>query len=217
MLLVSATPGVVCGALAADCAPILLADAEARVVAAAHAGWKGALGGMVEGAIGQMEQLGARRDRLRAVIGPCISPASYEVGLEFLEQFVAADPAYAAHFAPGATAAKRMFDLPGFVLGRLRAAGVGACEWIGRDTCAEGDLFFSNRHAFKQGEPDYGRLLSAIMLEPGARPPSEPAGKLYRRGRGLRQSRNGRGAGRAIPPLAAGIGSLRDRLARRRC
>jgi YfiH family protein len=163
---VSRTPGVVCGALAADCAPVLLADPEARVVAAAHAGWKGALGGVVAAAVERMEGLGARRDRLRAVVGPCIGPASYEVGLEFLEGFVAVDPAHEAFFAPGASAEKRMFDLPGFVLARLRAAGVAACEWVGRDTCAEADLFFSNRRAFKLGEPDYGRLLSAIMLEP---------------------------------------------------
>jgi len=162
---VSATPGVVCGALAADCAPILLADPEARVVAAAHAGWKGALTGVAEAAIVRMETLGARRDRLRAVVGPCIGPKSYEVGLEFLERFTAADAAYAQFFRPGASAAKRMFDLPGFVLRRLRAAGVEACEWIGRDTCAEPGLFFSNRRAFKAGEPDYGRLLSAIALE----------------------------------------------------
>jgi YfiH family protein len=162
---VSATDGVLCGALAADCAPVLLADAEARVVAAAHAGWKGALTGVLENAVARMEGLGARRERLVAAVGPCIGPASYEVGLEFLERFKAADPAYARFFAAGASAEKRMFDLPGFVLDRLRAAGVGACEWIGRDTCTEPELFYSNRRAFKLGEPDYGRLLSAIMLE----------------------------------------------------
>jgi YfiH family protein len=162
---VSRAAGVACGALAADCAPVLLADPEARVVAAAHAGWKGALGGIVEAAIDQMEAQGARRERLRAVIGPCIGPRSYEVGPEFLERFVAASSAYERFFAPGAAPEKRLFDLPGFVLGRLRAAGVGACEWIGRDTCAEAELFFSNRRAFKRSEPDYGRLLSAIVLE----------------------------------------------------
>jgi YfiH family protein len=161
----SRTPGLACGALAADCAPVLLVDPQARVIGAAHAGWKGALGGVVEAAVVQMERLGARRERLRAAVGPCIGPASYEVGLEFLDRFVAADPAFGGFFAAGAAADKRLFDLPGFVLGRLRAAGVGACEWIGRDTCADGDLFFSNRRAFKQGEADYGRLLSAIVLE----------------------------------------------------
>lgn len=162
--LVSRTPGVVLGALAADCAPVLLADPQARVVGAAHAGWKGALTGVVESVVARMEAEGAVRGRIRAAVGPCIGPQSYEVGLEFFDRFAAADPAYAAFFQPGETAEKRQFDLPAFVLGRLRAAGVEACEWLGRDTCAEADLFFSNRRAFKQGEPDYGRLLSAIVL-----------------------------------------------------
>ncbi|RAK57988.1 peptidoglycan editing factor PgeF [Phenylobacterium deserti] len=162
---VSATTGVVCGALSADCAPVLIADHEARVVAAAHAGWKGALTGVVEAAVSRMESLGAERRRMRAAIGPCIGPKSYEVGAEFVTRFTEADRAYARFFEPAADPGKRMFDLPGFVLGRLRAAGVETCEWIGRDTCAESDLFFSNRRAFKQNEPDYGRLLSAIVLE----------------------------------------------------
>lgn len=161
---VTATPGVVCGALAADCAPILFADASARVVAAAHAGWKGALTGVAEHAITRMEALGARRDRIVAAVGPCIGPASYEVGPEYVQRFTDADPAYGRFFSPGAAPDKRQFDLPAFVLARLRAAGVAQCEWIGRDTCAEPDLFFSNRRAFKRGEPDYGRLLSAIVL-----------------------------------------------------
>ena len=161
---VSATPGVVCAALAADCAPILLVDPEARVVAAAHAGWKGALTGVAEAALAQMEALGARRANIRAVIGPCIAPPSYEVGLEFLDRFTGADPASARFFSPGVTADKRQFDLPGFVLARLRAAGVERCAWIGRDTCAEPDVFYSNRRAFQRGEADYGRLLSAIGL-----------------------------------------------------
>jgi YfiH family protein len=162
---VTATPGVVVGALAADCAPVLMADAEARVVAACHAGWKGALNGVVEATIARMEALGARRARIAAAVGPCIGPASYEVGLEFLDRFVAADPASAAFFAPGVTAEKRQFDLPGFVLARLSAAGVAASAWVGCDTCAQEADFFSNRRAFKRGEADYGRLLSAIMLE----------------------------------------------------
>ncbi|PZQ54216.1 MAG: peptidoglycan editing factor PgeF [Phenylobacterium zucineum] len=161
---VSATPGVVCGALAADCAPILFADAEARVVAAAHAGWKGALTGVAEDTLARMEALGARREHIVAVVGPCIGPASYEVGLEYVARFTDVDPAYARFFTPGAGADKRQFDLPAFVLHRLEAAGIARCEWVGRDTCAEPDLFFSNRRAFKLGEPDYGRLLSAITL-----------------------------------------------------
>jgi YfiH family protein len=161
---VTATPGVVCGALSADCAPILLADAEARVVGAAHAGWKGALTGVAEDAIAKMESLGARRGRIVAAIGPCIGPDSYEVGLEYLARFTDVDPSYERFFAAGAGPDKRQFDLPAFVLHRLRAAGIERCEWIGRDTCAEPELFFSNRRAFKLGEPDYGRLLSAIAL-----------------------------------------------------
>jgi len=162
---VSAAPGVVCGALAADCAPVLICDPQARVVAAAHAGWKGALTGVVEAAVARMVSLGADRNRLRAAVGPCIGPASYEVGVEFLERFTHVDAAYGRFFTPGVGPEKRMFDLPGFVLGRLKAAGVETCEWVGRDTCAEPDRFFSNRRAFMLGEPDYGRLLSAIMLQ----------------------------------------------------
>lgn len=161
---VTAMPGVICGALSADCAPILMADPEARIVAAAHAGWKGALTGVAESAIARMEAMGARRDRIRAAVGPCIAAESYEVGLEFLDRFTAVDPAYERFFGPGVSAEKRQFDLPRFVVSRLEAAGIAACGWIGRDTCAEPDLFFSNRRAFKQGEPDYGRLLSAIVL-----------------------------------------------------
>ena len=161
---VSATPGVVCAALAADCAPILLADPEARVVAAAHAGWRGALGGIVEATVAQMVELGASRMRLCAAVGPCIGPASYEVGLEFLETFVQANAAYEGFFHAAQARDKRMFDLPAFVLGRLAAAGVGVSEWLGRDTCAEPEHFFSNRRAFRNGEPDFGRLMSAIVL-----------------------------------------------------
>ena len=160
----SATAGVVCGALSADCAPILLVDPEARVVAAAHAGWKGALTGVIEATVVRMVGLGAERGRLRAAVGPCIGPQSYEVGVEFLDRFVHTDPAYSRFFTRGDGPEKRMFDLPAFVLGRLEAAGVETREWVGRDTCAEPEAFFSNRRAFKQGEPDYGRLLSAITL-----------------------------------------------------
>jgi len=163
---VSATAGVVCAALAADCAPILLVDPQARVVAAAHAGWRGALGGIVEATVAQMVELGASRMRLCAAVGPCIGPQSYEVGLEFLETFVQANAAYEGFFHTAQSRDKRMFDLPAFVLGRLAAAGVGVSEWLGRDTCAEPEHFFSNRRAFRKGEPDFGRLMSAIMLEP---------------------------------------------------
>jgi polyphenol oxidase len=160
----TATRGIVCGALHADCAPVLIADPQARVVAAAHAGWKGALTGVVEAAVEQMRQLGAEPARMVAAVGPCIGPQSYEVGLEFLDRFVEADAANARYFAAGASPQHRMFDLPAFVLDRLRGAGVARCEWVGRDTCAEEEHFFSNRRAFKRQEGDYGRLLSAIVL-----------------------------------------------------
>jgi YfiH family protein len=162
---VTATPGVLCGALAADCAPVLIADPEARVVAAVHAGWRGALAGVVGAAVREMMLLGAAPQRLIAAVGPCIGPASYEVGLEFLEAFAGADPANARFFAPGAGPQKRLFDLPAFVLSRLAAAGVTRAEWTGHDTYADEVRFFSNRRTVHRGERDYGRLLSAITLE----------------------------------------------------
>lgn len=158
-------PGIALGALAADCAPVLFADPAAGVIGAAHAGWKGALDGVTDMTlIAMIQDFGARVENIVAVVGPCIGPASYEVGLEFLERFTADDTTNAAFFTAGEATDKRMFDLPAFVLHRLRKAGVETCEWIGRDTCAEEDLFFSNRRAFKRGEPDFGRLLSAIAL-----------------------------------------------------
>ncbi len=160
---VTATPGLTCGALAADCAPILLVDPRARVVGAAHAGWKGALSGVVESAVREMEGLGARAERIAAAVGPCIGPLSYEVGPEFRDRFILNDPANARLFSAGASQDKFLFDLPAFVLGRLRGAGVASAEWVGADTFADTD-FFSNRRAFKLGEPDYGRLVSAIVL-----------------------------------------------------
>jgi YfiH family protein len=162
---VTRTPRLACGALAADCAPVLLADPQAKVVAAAHAGWRGALGGVVGATVEAMRSLGAEPGRIVAAVGPCIGPQSYEVGLEFEAQFRARLPASASFFRPGARPDKRLFDLPGFVLGRLADAGVARAEWVGRDTCAEAELFFSNRRATHRGESDYGRLLSAIMLE----------------------------------------------------
>jgi len=160
---VTTRPGLICGALSADCAPVLLADAEARVVGAAHAGWKGALDGVVESAVAAMVAQGARRERIRAAVGPCIGPDSYEVGPEFVERFVHHDPASRRFFRDGENGRPK-FDLPAFVLARLEQAGVEGARWIGRDTCAEESEFFSNRRAFKRGEGDYGRLLSAIAL-----------------------------------------------------
>ena len=156
--------GLVCGALAADCAPVLLADPEARVVGAAHAGWKGALGGVVEATVAAMEALGGRADRIVAAVGPCIGPDSYEVGLEFMDRFTTHAPAAERFFRPGASADKRMFDLPAYVLDRLVRAGVRSPQWIGRDTLTDEGLFYSNRRTVRRGEPDYGRLISCIAL-----------------------------------------------------
>ena len=162
--IVTKTAGVVCGALAADCAPVLIADPKARVVAAAHAGWRGALAGIVGETVRAMAERGGDPARMTAAVGPCIGPASYEVGPEFVEAFLAADSANARHFARGAREEKRLFDLPGYVLARLAAAGVARAEWIGYDTFADEPRFFSNRRAVHRSEPDYGRLLSAIAL-----------------------------------------------------
>jgi hypothetical protein len=162
--IVTSRPGLACGALAADCAPVLLADLEAGVVAAAHAGWKGALGGIVRATVKAMGTRGAKPGRIVAAVGPCIGPASYEVGPEFFDRFAAEAPWSERFFAPAAET-RRRFDLPAFVLEQLRRSGVEQAEWLGRDTCAEEALFFSNRRAFKRGEPDFGRLLSAIVLE----------------------------------------------------
>lgn len=161
---VTARPDIVCAVLTADCAPVLFVDPRARVAAAAHAGWQGALNGVVEAAVASMVALGADRARIVAAVGPCIAPESYEVGLEFLDRFESARPGSARFFRPGETADKRLFDLPAFVLDRLAEARVGQAEWIDRDTCAEADWFYSNRRAFKRGEGDYGRLMTAIML-----------------------------------------------------
>jgi polyphenol oxidase len=163
---VTTARGLACGALSADCAPILFADPEARVIASAHAGWKGALGGIVAATVEAMVAKGARRQRIVAVIGPCIAQASYEVGSDFMDRFSLEAPGSERFFAPGRTPEKRQFDLPGFVLGRLAEAGVERTEWTGLDTCADENLFFSNRRTNLRGEPDYGRLLSAIVLDP---------------------------------------------------
>ncbi len=161
---VSKTPGVVCGALSADCAPVLIADAKAGIVAAAHASWRGALDGVVQSAVDTMVSLGADPADMVAAVGPCIGPLSYEVGLEFLNRFEADAPGSGDFFRPGPTDDKRLFDLPAFVLERLRAAGVEQREWVGCDTRTDEARFYSNRRAFLRGENDYGRLLSAITL-----------------------------------------------------
>ena len=161
---VSATAGVIPAVLTADCAPVLLADAEARVVGAVHAGWKGALSGVVHSAVAAMQSLGARPDRIVAVVGPCIALPSYEVGTDFMERFEHHDPGSSRFFIERDRPDKRMFDLPGFVLWRLERAGVRQAAWVGQDTCIDEAAFYSNRRALQRGEPDFGRLMSAITL-----------------------------------------------------
>jgi YfiH family protein len=157
-------PGIAVGVSTADCGPVLYADSEAGVVGAAHAGWKGALTGVLENTVQAMEKLGARRERIVAVLGPSISQPNYEVGPEFVERFVREDDINRHYFAPSPRAGHAMFDLNLYTVDRLRKAGVRA-EQLGRCTYAEEDLFFSYRRSTHRGEPDYGRLISAIVLE----------------------------------------------------
>lgn len=157
-------PGLLIGILTADCVPVLLADAEAGVVGAAHAGWKGAIGGVVEAVVAAMVALGARRDRIAAAIGPCIARASYEVDDAFLARFAAADPASERFFAAGVRPDRHQFDIEGYVAGRLGEAGVTRVEAMGLDTYADEDRFFSFRRATHRGEPGYGRQVALIGL-----------------------------------------------------
>lgn len=161
--LVTDRPGVALGVMAADCAPVLLADGAASVIGAAHAGWKGALGGVVDTTIAAMEKLGARRERIRVVVGPCIGPESYEVGPEFPAPFLAQDEANAAFFRSATRAGHFMFDLPGYLVHRIARNGV-AVSATGHDTLSGTDDFFSYRRNTLQGVRDYGRGLSAIAL-----------------------------------------------------
>lgn len=161
--MVTAVPGVALGVLSADCGPVLFADGEAGVIGAAHAGWKGALGGVLENTIDAMISLGATRENITAVLGPSIGPASYEVGPEFVERFVDAESSYANFFTPSSKPGHAMFDLPALTLSRLRAAGVRADD-LGLDTYPDADRFYSYRRTTHAGEPDYGRQISAISI-----------------------------------------------------
>jgi YfiH family protein len=159
-------PGIALGILTADCAPVLLADHEAKVIGAAHAGWKGAASGVIAGVVETMEMLGARRARIRAAIGPAIAQANYEVGPEFRARFVDIDPRHERFFVPGKRAFHWQFDLEGFVAERLGAAGVGDIERLSVCTYADEDAYFSFRRTTHRGETDYGRDISAILLRP---------------------------------------------------
>ena len=161
--LVTDRPGLALGILTADCAPVLLADREAGVVGAAHAGWKGAIGGVTDSTIALMETLGARRDRIAAAVGPCIARASYEVDQGFFRRFAEADPANERFFADGKPG-HYQFDLEAYVAHRLAAAGIRTVETLGLDTYSDESRFYSFRRATHRGEPDYGRLVAAIAL-----------------------------------------------------
>ncbi len=162
--LVTDRPGLALGILTADCVPVLLADREARVIGALHAGWKGALAGIVAATVEAMQRLGARRDRIAAAIGPAIRQDSYEVGLDLMRAYNEADPTNIRFFAPSMRARHFQFDLTGYVAARLALAGVERVEDTGADTRDDPERFFSYRRTTLAGEPDYGRQLSVIAL-----------------------------------------------------
>jgi hypothetical protein len=161
--IVTAARGLAVAVLTADCAPILLADAAAGVIAAVHAGWKGAKAGVIENAIEAMTSLGAHAPNIAAAIGPAISQAAYEVGPEFKDAFVAGSPHNARYFSD-AYGARAHFDLPGYVKNRLAAAGIERIEDLALCTCENESNFFSYRRCCRRAEPDYGRQISAIVL-----------------------------------------------------
>lgn len=160
--MVTQVPGITLGILTADCAPVLFADHEAGVIGAAHAGWKGAHGGVVQNTLLAMEKLGANRDTTVAVIGPCIAQASYEVGAEFIERFAPAEQQQ--FFIPSQRAGYHRFDLPAYVAYAARAAGLQQVAVLAMDTASNEAQFFSYRRTTLRGEPDYGRQMSCIAL-----------------------------------------------------
>ena len=163
--MVTDRPGIALGILTADCAPVILADGTAQVVGAAHAGWKGARSGIIEATIDGMCRLGADRARIVAGIGPRIGSRSYEVGPEFRDRFLADDDANTFYFAPSRRPGHSLFDLGAYVAGRLERAGIGSVVLAPNDTLTETDRFFSYRRSVHNGDPDYGRCLSAAVLE----------------------------------------------------
>ena len=162
--LVTRTTGLALGVLAADCAPVLFADPVARVIAAAHAGWKGALSGILESTLATMELAGAHRARVVAAIGPCISQAAYEVGPEFEAAFSAVNQGYSRYFTVPTPSARAHFDLPGFIADRLKAAGIGHVDRLNQCTYSQPGRFFSYRRTTHAREADYGRQLSTVIL-----------------------------------------------------
>jgi YfiH family protein len=162
--MVTAVPGIALGVLAADCAPVLFADPEARIIGAAHGGWRGALAGVVEATVAAMVALGAAPARIRAGIGPCIAQPSYEVGPEFHATFASTGRDSLGFFAPAPREGRFLFDLPGYIAHRLARLGLAAVERTPYDTAAEEELFFSYRRACLRDEGDYGRGLAAIAI-----------------------------------------------------
>jgi polyphenol oxidase len=162
--MVTSTPGLALGVLTADCAPVLFADGEARVIGAAHAGWRGALSGIVEATVKAMEKLGAKPERITAVIGPAISQKAYEVGADYVERFLAEEPDSGLFFITDESLGEPHFDLPGYVGERLARAGVGQIADLGLCTYCEETRLFSYRRSQHHGEEDYGRQISAIVL-----------------------------------------------------
>ncbi len=162
--MVTTKPGLALGILTADCAPVLLADAEAGVIGAAHAGWKGALGGVLEATLEAMEKLGALRARVSAAVGPCISQQNYEVGWDFRDRFLERGLRQRRFFVPSDREGHYRFDLPAYVVHRLTEAGTGSVENLGVCTYPAENGFFSFRRTTHAGEPDYGRQVSAIVL-----------------------------------------------------
>ncbi|QGM47407.1 peptidoglycan editing factor PgeF [Methylocystis heyeri] len=163
--LVTRTRGLALGVTGADCGMLLFADANAGVIGAAHAGWKGALTGIIEATVAAMESLGARRADVHIALGPMIGPASYEVGPEFVEKFAAEEASYGRFFSPSPREGHSMFDLPAFIEMRIARLEVASFENIGVDTYADEDRCFSYRRSVHKNEPDYGRLVSAIALD----------------------------------------------------
>jgi YfiH family protein len=162
--MVSDQPGLLLGIVTADCAPVLLADREAGVIGAAHAGWKGAIAGVTDATIAAMERLGARRERIAAAVGPCIAQPSYEVDAAFADRFTAESAGNARFFAPGRPC-HFQFDLEHYVAARLEAAGLGLVERLGLDTYPDAARFYSFRRATHRGEANYGRQISLIGLD----------------------------------------------------
>jgi YfiH family protein len=160
----TATHGLAVAVTIADCCPVLFADPVARVVAAAHSGWKGAIGGVLEATIARMEELGSNREDIVAALGPCIRQQSYEVGPDFAGRFTAEDPGNARFFEPSTRPGHAMFELGGYVVERLKKAGLGHVDDLGIDTYSDEERFFSFRRATHRAEPDYGRMIAGIAL-----------------------------------------------------